>query len=107
MTGLVVYAAMEPGSAAESPAIAMKTSASEPLTSCATLSGVRCADATAMSNGTPSAFRTLIAFSATGKSLLLPEIMKTLAIGTTMGRADNNLGRWGTGKGVGRVSPAR
>ncbi len=82
-TGLTVCDATAPGSAAESPATAMKTSASLPLTSSSTLAGVLCAEATDTSNGTPSFARTASAFSATGRSLLLPRMMETLDIGAS------------------------
>ena len=80
MTGLTVYEATAPGSAAAIPAMAMKTS--EPLlfTSSSTLPGVLCADATAISNWMPNLFSIAMAFSATGRSLLLPMIMDTLDI---------------------------
>ena len=80
MTGLTVNDATTPGRAAERPAMATNTSASLPLTSSSTLAGVLWADATAMSKATPSFFRTLIAFSATGMSLLLPRMMETFDI---------------------------
>lgn len=79
MTGLMVKEARTPGSAAERPAIAMNTSASEDASS-STLDGVLCADATAMSYGTPSFFRTASALSATARSLLLPRTMETFDI---------------------------
>lgn len=81
MTGLTVNEATTPGSAAERPATAMKTSASLSLTSPSTLEGVLWAEATAMSKGTPSFLRTPTAFSATGRSLLLPRIMETFDMG--------------------------
>ena len=91
MTGLTVKDATTPGSAAERPAIAMKTSASLPLTRPSTLPGVLWADATAMSYGIPNLFRMPIAFSATGRSLLLPIMTDTLDIGTATVPDDNNL----------------
>ncbi len=91
ITGLTVKDAMTPGRAAERPAIAMNTSASLPLTSSSTLPGVLWADATAMSYGIPNFFRMPIAFSATGRSLLLPIMMDTLDIGTATVPDDNNL----------------
>ncbi len=81
MTGLTVNEATTPGSAAESPAIAMNASASLALTSSSTRAGVLCAEATAISYGTPSFLRTPTAFSATGRSLLLPRMMETFDIG--------------------------
>ncbi len=91
MTGLTVYEATAPGSAADSPAIAMKTS--EPLlfTSSSTLPGVLCAEATAMSNCMPNFFSMAIDFSATGRSLLLPMIMDTLDIDGNYCITDINL----------------
>jgi len=89
MTGLTVKDATTPGSAADSPAMAMKTSESLPVTSSSTLCGVRCADATAMSNGIPNFFRIAMAFSATGMSLLLPMMMETLVIARTTARMRN------------------
>ena len=84
MTGLTVNDATTPGRAAERPAMATKASASLPLTSSSTLAGVLWADATAMSKAMPSFFRTLIAFSATGMSLLLPRMMETFDIVSAM-----------------------
>lgn len=78
ITGFTVKAATVPGSAAERPAIAMKTSASLSLAMASTLSGVLWAEATAMSNGTPSFLRTPTAFVATGRSLALPRTIMTL-----------------------------
>lgn len=77
MTGLVVNDPTTPGKAAESPAIAMNTSASLSVTIFSTRCGVLCADATWRSNGTPNLFRLSIAFWATGRSLLLPMMMET------------------------------
>ena len=90
ITGLTVNDATTPGSAADSPAMAMNTSESLPFTSSSTLPGVRWADATAMSYGIPNLFRTPRAFSATGRSLLLPIITDTLDIVTATTPYDNN-----------------
>ena|SRR5574344_2377411 len=80
MTGLTVYDATTPGSAAERPAMEMKTSASLPVTRSSTLRGVLWAEATAMSNWTPNFLNIAMALSATGMSLLLPIIMETFDI---------------------------
>ena len=50
MTGFSVCAATTPGRAAESPANAMKTSASDSSMTSTTLAGVLCAEATKVSN---------------------------------------------------------
>ena len=92
MTGFVVKEATTPGRAAERPAIVMKTPASLAVTISSTRCGVRCADATAMSNGIPNFFSIPMAFSATGMSLLLPIIMETLVIATRTDGADKNFG---------------
>ena len=84
MTGFKVAAATTPGSAADNPATAINTSAPLFFARSATRSGVRCADATAISYSISNDFKILVAFSATGKSLLLPNIIRTRGmIGTT------------------------
>jgi len=77
MTGRSVSAATAPGSAADRPAMAMKTSASDASTVARSLSGVRCAEATVRVCGTPSSLSTAAAFSATGRSDLEPMTMAT------------------------------
>src|SRR5205809_3362311 len=77
MTGFVVWAAIVPGNAAESPAIAMNTFAVVFRIRSRRRSGVRCADATTISYPIPNSSRTEAAFFPTSESLLEPRTMRT------------------------------
>jgi hypothetical protein len=72
MTGFSVRAATVPGSAAESPAIATKTSTEGSCVRRSTFSGLRWAEATWTSQGTSNSARRARTFSAVSRSDLLP-----------------------------------
>ena len=72
MTGFKVCAATTPGSAADKPANAMKTSALDSLITLTTLSGVLCADATKVSYVIPNLSKIFSALFAVGLSLAEP-----------------------------------
>ncbi len=80
ITGFVVCAAIAPGSAAESPAIAMMTFAGEFSTIVFRCVGVRCADAITTSWDTPNWRSMSRALSPTSLSDLLARTTRTSAI---------------------------
>src|SRR5437870_2378213 len=77
ITGFVVWAAIVPGSAAERPAIAMKTFAVVFRIRSRRRSGVRCADATTISYPTPNWSKNELACFPTSASVLEPRTMRT------------------------------
>src|SRR5437867_10242972 len=77
ITGFVVWAAIVPGSAAERPAIAMKTLAVVFLIKSRRRSGVRWAEATTISYPTPNWSRNELACFPTSASVLEPRTMRT------------------------------
>src|SRR6266576_1939833 len=77
MTGFVVWAAIVPGRAAESPATPMKTRAVVFRIRSRRRSGVRWADATTISYSTPNSARIEPAFLPTSASLLEPRMTST------------------------------
>src|SRR5947199_107777 len=77
ITGFVVWAAIVPGSAAERPAIAMKTLAVVFRIKSRRRSGVRWADATTISYPTPNWSRNELACFPTSASVLEPRTMRT------------------------------
>src|SRR5712692_11341441 len=77
MTGLVVWAAMVPGRAADSPATAMKTFAVVFRIRSRSKSGVRWAEATTISFWTPNSSRIEHAFLPTSESLFEPRTTRT------------------------------
>src|SRR5437867_7459103 len=77
MTGFDVWAAIDPGGAAESPATPMKTRAVVFRIMSRRRSGVRWADATTISYSTPNSARIEPAFLPTSASLLEPRMTST------------------------------
>ena len=81
MTGTVVEAATTPGSAAAMPAAAIITLMPRPLAcraNCSTASGVRWAERALTSKGMAMSSSCCMAFSITGRSLVLPMMMLTI-----------------------------
>ena len=80
ITGKDVLAAITPGNAAAIPAPAIITlmpRAFAPLAKCSTASGVRWAERAFTSKGTCMSLRNCMAFSMTGRSLVLPMMILT------------------------------
>src|SRR2546426_58426 len=92
ITGFVVWAAIVPGSAAERPAIAMKTFAVVFRIKSRRRSGVRWADATTMSYPTPNWSRNELACFPTSASVLEPRTMRT-----STGIGWDKVGSWNKG----------
>src|SRR5256712_4783311 len=92
ITGFVVWAAIVPGSAAERPAIAMKTFAVVFRIRSRRRSGVRWADATTMSYPTPNWSRNELACFPTSASVLEPRTMRT-----STGIGWDKVGSWNKG----------
>src|SRR2546426_256272 len=92
ITGFVVCAAMVPGSAAESPAIAMITLAVVFRIKSRRRSGVRWAEATTMSYPTPNWSKNELACFPTSASLLEPSTMRT-----STGIGWDKVGSWNKG----------
>ena len=90
-TGSVVCAAVIPGRWAAPPAPAMITSIprpSAPAAASAISSGVRCADTTRHSWGTPNSFNISLAALIVSQSDLLPMMMDTIGVGDGAGSDD-------------------
>src|SRR5436309_11267557 len=92
ITAFVVWAAIVPGSAAERPAIAMKTLAVVFRIKSRRRSGVRWADATTISYPTPNWSRNELACFPTSASVLEPRTMRT-----STGIGWDKVGSWNKG----------
>ena len=84
MTGRMVWAAMAPGSAALSPAMAMKSCAGVVCMCCVRAWGLRWADMTCSVYCMLNCSRVLVVFSPSSLSLLLPIITDTWVMGSSL-----------------------
>src|SRR3989441_11724990 len=101
ITGFVVWAAIVPGSAAERPAIAMKTFAVVFRIRSRRRSGVRCAEATTISYPTPNWSKNELACFPTSASVLEPRTMSP-----STGIVYDKVGSWDKGFRLPRRSAA-
>ena len=82
ITGRIVWAAIVPGRAADSPAIAMNISEGVVSMYCLRASGFLCADSTTSSCGTLNSVSMAVAFSPSALSDSLPIITDTWVMGS-------------------------